>query len=193
MIDAAAGLHGIFLQQAQARRRLARVLDDGASALDRAHDGGRGRRDAGKMPEQVQHHALAGQERARGTGEQGHRAAGLDVRAVWQDDRGARRLRQPGDHEPHGVDAGDAARLAAADDGRHRRAGRDDGKRGDVAEIPEILGECARHDPGQRLVRGLEAQATWLRVTASDSTGAGLGVTKLRDANSARGAGWSLR
>ena len=54
-------------------------------------------------------------------------------------------------------------------------------RRRDVAEIAEILGERARDDPGERLVRRPRGSSDRLRVTASDSTGAGLGVTKLRD------------
>ena len=54
-----------LLERAQARRRLARVEDLRAGALDRAHARRGQRRDARQPPEEVQRRALGGEQRAR--------------------------------------------------------------------------------------------------------------------------------
>ena len=65
MVDAAAGDDRRLLQRAQARRRLARVEDLRAGALDRAHAARRQRRDARQALQEVQRGALGGRA-ARG-------------------------------------------------------------------------------------------------------------------------------
>ena len=182
VIDAAAAGDGVLLEQAQARRRLASVLDGDARAPDRVHHRRRRRRDAGQAAEQVEHHALAGQQRARAAREQRDRAAGGDFGAVGCDDRRARGLRQAGQHDPDGVDTGDAPGFAAPDHAGHRRARRHDRRSRDVAEIAEVFGERARDNAGERLCGRFETHATRLRGRSSATTEVADGVRQLRAA-----------
>ena len=69
-----AGPHGGLLELAQSRRGLARVEDARARALHGLHVARRERRDAGEPPEEVERHALAGEDR-------GGRAADLGEHA----------------------------------------------------------------------------------------------------------------
>ena len=193
VIDAAAGLDGVFLEETQARRRLARVLDDGAGALDRAHDGGRRGGDAGEVAEQIQDHAFAAQERARGDRRAGDRAAGLDVRSIRRDDRGARRFRQP---ESTSLTASTPAMRPASRLRMTAVIGVPEGTMEVVVMSPRSPRSSASALATMRASASCGAsrrQATWLRVTVSVSSGARAGTTKLRAASSARGAGWSLR
>ncbi len=68
VIGAAAGADRIFLDRAQARRRLARADDPRLVARDRGDDGGRRAGDAAEAAEEVQRRALGGEDAARRPG-----------------------------------------------------------------------------------------------------------------------------
>ncbi len=65
VVRAAAAADGVLLERAQAGRRLARVEDRRAGALDRVDVAARQRRDAAEAAEQVERSALAGEHGAR--------------------------------------------------------------------------------------------------------------------------------
>ena len=81
MVGAAAGADGVLLERAQARRGLAGVEDARARALDRRDVAGGERGDPGQAAEEVERHALAGEDRGGGPVQLGERP-GLAPAAV---------------------------------------------------------------------------------------------------------------
>ena len=63
VVDAAAAAHGVLLQRAEARGRLAGVPDPGVRAGERVDPAGGGGRDAREVAEEVQRGALGGEQR----------------------------------------------------------------------------------------------------------------------------------
>ena len=113
VIAAAAGAHRIFLQRAQARRRLARADDlrlVPATACDEAR--GRGG-DAAEMAEKIQRDALGRQDAARRAGDVAMRSPGAtaapSVRSTRKRDARIDQL----EGEPREIEPGDDARPAA--------------------------------------------------------------------------------
>ncbi len=82
MVRPAAGRHRRLFQSPQPRRRLARIEDPRARALDRLHRAGAERRHPGQPPEKVQRGPLGGQQRSRRTLHPQHRPALLPPHAL---------------------------------------------------------------------------------------------------------------
>jgi hypothetical protein len=84
MIQPAAATHGIFLNGAQPRRCLACAHNMSPRVGYRVRNAARGRRDAGKMAQEIQGDALGGQNAAGRSGYFGNNGAGSDRGAVVQ-------------------------------------------------------------------------------------------------------------
>ena len=141
-----------FSSSAQARRRLAGVLDRRARTRDRPHDGRRRSGDAGQPAEKVEIDALGGQQGARRAAERRHGGAGRTsvpsaatmsqprVPAIATAPSRSRRCRR-------------CAQARGPDHGGHRLP---EGTIASVVMSPaaaEVLGERGMHGEGQRLAR----------------------------------------
>ena len=82
MVHAAAATHGVLLEAAPPRQRLARVDDGGPRPSHGLDETVRERRDAGEVLHEVQRGALGGQQAARVAGEKEDGLAALCGRAV---------------------------------------------------------------------------------------------------------------
>ena len=78
--------HGVALERAQARRRLAGVGDAGAGVRDLGDVARRERRDARHALHEVEADALGGEHAARGPGDDGEHRARLEPLAVLDDE-----------------------------------------------------------------------------------------------------------
>ena len=143
---AAAHAHGVLLEGAQARRRLARAGDPGLEAFEaRHHVAGRGG-DPADVAEEVESGALGGQERTRRGGHAREGVAFRDVAPVAEAHVDpALRIEQP-ERVERGLETGHAAGRAR----HHRRlpgeVGRRDRVRRDVAGATEVLEQGAADD-----------------------------------------------
>ena len=126
-------------------RRLARVEDRGAGALDRVDVAAGQRRDPGEPREEVQRRALAGEDRALGPGHAGDGGAGVHGRP-FVDERLEAELRiERAEHRLGDPEPADDAGLLHDEVRRARRVGVDGGLGGDVA-VPHVLGEGREGD-----------------------------------------------
>ena len=154
VVDAAAGAHRVFLEGAQARRRLAGAGDARSGAFDRGDVGSGERRDAAQMPKKIERGALGREQRPRLALDMRNPRCGSDLAAVGDIGNelgvGVERLEAcrseilPCDH----------ARLARDDLGLGGGVSRDDRIGGDVAGLPEVLfqrgGDRAMDEEGRQ-------------------------------------------
>ena len=86
MVCPAAGADGVFLDRAQAGKRLADIDDARLRATHGLDDPGGGRGDAAHVAEEIECDALGREQAARGTFERRNRFARRDMGAVHSDD-----------------------------------------------------------------------------------------------------------
>ena len=140
MVHAAADLDGLLLQDAEARRRLARVEDVGSRALQALHVAARHRGDAAHALHDVEHQTLRLQQRAHlARDDEGH-VARLDMGAVMDEDLHLERRVEAVEHLAGNLHAREHAllldeELALA----HRLLG--DAAKGGVVAVANILGK----------------------------------------------------
>ena len=141
VVGAAAAAHGVFLQRAEAGRRLAGAGDARLRMGDRIGHGARRRGDAGQMAEEVEGGAFGGEDGAGGAGYRGDRRAGGDRVAIRDRGREADRRIESGEGGLGEGEAGYGAGLARGDHRACPGFGGDRRHGGDVAGAAEILGE----------------------------------------------------
>ena len=142
---AAPAAHGVLLQRPQTRRRLARVEDLRAGALDRVDEAASQRCDSGQAPEEVERGALSGEYRSRTAGEARELRGLLETISLVRGRRdGDVRVERPKD----GFDSRQAAhdaRLLEQQPGGTRRVRGDRGLGRHVA-ASDVLGERGERD-----------------------------------------------
>ena len=144
MVRAAAGADGVFLDRAQAGKRLADVDDARLRATHGLDDLGRGRGDAAHVADEVERDALGREQAARGTLERRDHVARRDMGTVPSDDRGGDRGVDEAEGHEREVEAGDDAGLAHGERDLGAHVARYDRVRGEVAGAAEILEQrCA--------------------------------------------------
>jgi hypothetical protein len=82
VVETAAAAHGVLLQGAQARRRLAGAANAHARARDAAHEFMRRRRHSGKMADEIERHPFGGKHGAGGTRDRHERGLRRDGGAI---------------------------------------------------------------------------------------------------------------
>ena len=151
VVHAAAAAHGVLLEEAPSRQRLASVDDDGPCPSHGLDEAVRERRDAGEVLHEVQRGALGGEQAARVAGEKEdglvalcrHAVLGVDadLDALVEEAERGERERHPGNH----------AGLARDEPGAGAPRGEHGGERRDVLE----RGVFVERAPHQRNYGGL--------------------------------------
>ena len=139
MVRAAADAHGVLVEQAQARRRLARIDEPCAVWCRDGREFRRPRRDARHVLQKIQREALARQHGPRTAMHLRDDGARLQLCAILElcVEKDARLENL--EHAPRDVDAREHARVLCVDDARRLHLGADNRERRDVAAADVLL------------------------------------------------------